>query len=903
MVFNEEAAAKVLLRDDIKDLPVAVLSVAGALRKGKSFFLTLCLRYLNHGDANGDWLDPQGDSLTGFQWKGGSVSVTKGISFWSHVFTATTSEGKKVAVVLVDTEGVFDVGSTMAENVNIFTLSTLISSVQVYNISQMIQQDHLQHLLMFSEYSQQVRNETGSEMPFQKLVFLIRDWTSPHEHPYGWKGGKQHLEKWLSKQVGSSQNEELRHSRERIVSSFSSLDCFLMPHPGLTVAIGNSFRGRLEDVNHDFLVRAKEIIPGLLSPDNLVVKTIGGEPFTCEMLFKHIRTIVKCLSSKNFPEPSAMLDTAAEAGWLKAEKMALDDYIIRINTVIKWKGDFLPASHLQNEHEEIKKRILLETEEKPLLNKKKFLEPMLKSISEGIDTRYADVKHMNQLRASTYCRKAEEDIEATYRQKISETCNTTVKFTATRRIEHEHNLMKSQLLEDVKKRQVLQDSEYLDPLVEKINQRLESLFLEATHLNQNIANEFCHKVAEDSKSQYENLMRKIPGSIVHPKELEQKHQESRKSVLNTIADIPVLPTTEFYERLREGVEKEIDARYQERRTRNERDREAKFKQVFTNAVETYNNRMKELSGDLEFASSHTLEKNHETSRSFVFAELSKIPSLSKAGLLDPLQSELKPKIEEVFEKLAWNNMKQAETYCEKAAAEVLDAYEIAIRKVCRRMEKYVPPCKLDRKHHEFVDTIVRALGARPVLRDTEFLKPLLRRVQQDISEIYTDISKENAKRKKAADSWTVSKIGMVIVNIFKENVNFSTWYKNFRGNRGIEEAMAVDIELGDGNQVQLKRSHSTASTSSTNEVVVSDTLKRINAVLGLENIADHTVEEISQAINRLTSVLDETDHTVSENHRTAEIKRVARVLEFENPDKVTAGEIVEKLGSLFAVFG
>lgn len=39
-------------------------------------------------------------------------------------------------------------------------------------------------------------------------------------------------------------------------------------------------RNNFSDVNHDFLVQTKEIIPGLLSPDNLVVKTIGGEPFT-----------------------------------------------------------------------------------------------------------------------------------------------------------------------------------------------------------------------------------------------------------------------------------------------------------------------------------------------------------------------------------------------------------------------------------------------------------------------------------------------------------------------------------------------------------------------------------------------------------------------------------------------
>ena len=45
--LDEEALQKILLDDRVKDSNVVVLSVAGAFRKGKSFLLDFCLRYLS----------------------------------------------------------------------------------------------------------------------------------------------------------------------------------------------------------------------------------------------------------------------------------------------------------------------------------------------------------------------------------------------------------------------------------------------------------------------------------------------------------------------------------------------------------------------------------------------------------------------------------------------------------------------------------------------------------------------------------------------------------------------------------------------------------------------------------------------------------------------------------------
>lgn len=44
--LDEESLARVLLRPDVRNLPVVVVSVAGAYRGGKSFILDFFLRYL-----------------------------------------------------------------------------------------------------------------------------------------------------------------------------------------------------------------------------------------------------------------------------------------------------------------------------------------------------------------------------------------------------------------------------------------------------------------------------------------------------------------------------------------------------------------------------------------------------------------------------------------------------------------------------------------------------------------------------------------------------------------------------------------------------------------------------------------------------------------------------------------
>jgi atlastin len=46
LALEEEALKKILLKDEVKDKPVVVVSVAGAFRKGKSFLISFFIRFL-----------------------------------------------------------------------------------------------------------------------------------------------------------------------------------------------------------------------------------------------------------------------------------------------------------------------------------------------------------------------------------------------------------------------------------------------------------------------------------------------------------------------------------------------------------------------------------------------------------------------------------------------------------------------------------------------------------------------------------------------------------------------------------------------------------------------------------------------------------------------------------------
>ncbi|XP_063691875.1 atlastin-1-like isoform X1 [Bolinopsis microptera] len=349
----ENDLATILMAKNLKDTPVVVVSVAGAFRKGKSFLLDFILRYLTCEGRSGWMGDPEED-LTGFKWRGGTNRETSGIWIWGQPFIRTNpSTGEKVAILLMDTQGTFDNQAIVRDSATIFALSTMLSSIQIFNISQQISEDDLQHLHLFTDYGRLAMQDDSDDSkckPFQRLEFLIRDWAFEYEFELGASGGKNYLNKILA--VSENQHEELMEVRHHITNCFADVGCFLLPYPGRTVASKPQFTGRLADMEGDFASGIEKLIPYYLHEETLQSKKIHGQTLKGKDLLHYFKSYVEIYQQDTLPEPMTMLRATAEANNLSALASAQEKYTENMEKKVGGDHGYLNDTDMLTQHAE-----------------------------------------------------------------------------------------------------------------------------------------------------------------------------------------------------------------------------------------------------------------------------------------------------------------------------------------------------------------------------------------------------------------------------------------------------------------------------------------------------------------------------------------------------------------------
>ncbi|XP_035214161.1 atlastin-2-like [Stegodyphus dumicola] len=333
------------------------------------------------------------EPLTGFSWRGGCERDTTGILLWSNLFLTHLRNGEEVAILLLDTQGAFDSASTVKDCATVFALSTMISSVQVYNLSQNIQENDLQHLQLFTEYGRLALEDT-KERPFQKLLFLVRDWSYPYEAPYGLQGGKKILEKRLT--ISEKQHPELQQLRKHIRACFADTSCFLLPHPGLKVATNPHFDGRLSDIADNFKENLKTLIPLLLARENLILKEVNGKKITCKELLEYFKAYVKIFQCGELPEPKTMLVATAEANNLAAVTNAKDHYCNAMEKICGGDQPYIRPYQLELHHQHLKNECEILFNYTRKMGGEEFSKQYCEKLLKELDLMYLNYKKHNE---------------------------------------------------------------------------------------------------------------------------------------------------------------------------------------------------------------------------------------------------------------------------------------------------------------------------------------------------------------------------------------------------------------------------------------------------------------------------------------------------------------------------
>ncbi len=114
--------------------PVCVIAIVGPSRTGKSYFLSRMVSFIS------DLEQPY------FKMNNKCDPETMGIWMWHSPIEYQMQNGRKVSLILLDTEGIDAYNAAGTTDTQIFTMSVLLSSIIIYNSILVPRRDDLEKM-------------------------------------------------------------------------------------------------------------------------------------------------------------------------------------------------------------------------------------------------------------------------------------------------------------------------------------------------------------------------------------------------------------------------------------------------------------------------------------------------------------------------------------------------------------------------------------------------------------------------------------------------------------------------------------------------------------------------------------------------------------------------------------
>lgn len=237
------------------------------------------------------------EHMSGFDW---GEQRTSGISVWPEIFKRTLPNGKEVAIILMDTEGLNSINrASFNRDARVYAFSTYASSVQCFNVFRELNSLYLSMLDLLSGYGSLADKEKSSH-PFQNLNIIVRD--KPEERHHFEYGRQRDEVKYGFLSNLPSDTKSKKEESNRIYKYYKNIDLFYMPSPGFNVTNSFLFDGNLTEIRSLFIENVEELAESLFAPNHLTVKEINGDAIKAKHFVSYLEKYAEMLNSNELPD-------------------------------------------------------------------------------------------------------------------------------------------------------------------------------------------------------------------------------------------------------------------------------------------------------------------------------------------------------------------------------------------------------------------------------------------------------------------------------------------------------------------------------------------------------------------------------------------------------------------------
>jgi len=333
---------------------IAVISIAGIYRSGKSYLLN---RLLGRQD--------------GFEIGPNISSCTKGIWIWGNTVKLNN---KNTEVLIIDTEGLASAFEDRNENIDIiiFCLSVLLSSLFIYNSMKNIDESAIESLALVLNFAKKIQSKFNSlndyANNFPSFLWVLRDFALELVDENGKNvTTKQYLENALREENTNliSHNEynkgiieemnKKNDIRKIIKLFFRERDCYTLIRP-----VNDEKKLKIidklpqEELRPEFLNQMNLLVKNVF--ENIRPKSINGGYMNGEMFLNLTKMYIESLNSDELPNINTSWKIVIDSQLKSAYDAGLDYYMKQMDS-LDYKT-FLTSDKIYKEHYDIREKSL-----------------------------------------------------------------------------------------------------------------------------------------------------------------------------------------------------------------------------------------------------------------------------------------------------------------------------------------------------------------------------------------------------------------------------------------------------------------------------------------------------------------------------------------------------------------